>query len=113
MIKIESERFIKTTEVTEKSTRLYISSLEISAELFQKNIRAHWAIENKLHWTLDVSFHEDASRKRAENSAQNFSAMNKIALNVLKNDKTLKASVATKRLSAGWDENYLKTVLGF
>jgi predicted transposase YbfD/YdcC len=113
VIKIESERFIKTTEITERSTRLYISSLDISAELFQKNIRAHWAIENKLHWTLDVSFHEDASRKRAENSAQNFSAMNKIALNVLKNDKTLKASVATKRLSAGWDENYLKTVLGF
>ncbi len=113
IIKIESERYIKSTGVTEKSTRIYISSLDVPARTFQEYIRSHWSIENKLHWTLDVGFHEDASRKRAGNSAQNFSTMNKIALNIVKNDKTIKGSVMTKRLNAGWDEEYLKTILGF
>lgn len=113
LIKIESERYIKSTGVTEKSSRIYISSLDISAEMFQDHIRNHWGIENKLHWCLDVSFHEDASRKRAGNSAENFSSVNKIALNLLKNEKTLKASMMTKRLNAGWNPTYLKKILGF
>ncbi|MEI7597675.1 MAG: ISAs1 family transposase [Bacteroidota bacterium] len=110
IIKVESERYIKSTAKTEKSTRVYISSLNSTAENFQNYIRTHWSIENKLHWTLDVAFHEDDSRKRAGNSAQNFSVVNKIALNKLKNEKTLKASIMTKRLNAGWDEAYLKTI---
>jgi predicted transposase YbfD/YdcC len=58
----------------------YISSLDVSAENFQEHIRSHWGIENSLHWRLDVGFREDASRKRAGDSAQNFSVINKIAL---------------------------------
>jgi len=54
--------------------------------VFQKAIRSHWAIENKLYWTLDVVFFEDASRKRTKNTAQNFSILTKIALNLLKKD---------------------------
>jgi predicted transposase YbfD/YdcC len=69
-------------------------------------------VENKLHWCLDVAFREDASRKRAGDSAQNFSAINKIALTMLKKD-TLKASIMTKRLNAGWNEAYLKKLLEF
>ena len=113
IIKVESERHIKSTGVIEKSTRFYISSLNTTAENFQKYIRSHWSIENKLHWSLDVTFREDDSRKRAGNSAQNFSIVNKIALNKLKNDKTLKASIMTKRLNAGWNMDYLKIILGF
>jgi predicted transposase YbfD/YdcC len=113
LIKIESERYNKASQTTEKSTRFYISSLDASAQEFQQYIRLHWGIENKLHWSLDVSFHEDASRKRDGNSAQNYSVINKIALNLIKNDKTIKGSVMTKRLNAGWDQKYLSKILGF
>ena len=75
---------------------------------FQKNIRSHWGFENKLHWTLDVGFSEDASRKRNKNAAQNYSVLLKIALNLL---KTKKQGIAGKRLKAGWNENYLLKVL--
>ena len=113
IVKIESERYFKSTGKTEISSRIYISSLKDTAENFQNYIRSHWGIENKLHWTLDVSFREDASRKRTGNSAQNFSVVNKIALNLLKNDTSIKASVMSKRLNAGWNQEYLKNILGF
>ena len=112
IIKIDSVRYFKSTKKQESSTRIYISSLDVSAENFQEYIRSHWGIENKLHWCLDVGFREDASRKRAGDSAQNFSVINKIALTMLKKD-TLKASIMTKRLNAGWNEAYLKKILGF
>ena len=73
---------------------------------YQKNIRSHWGVENKLHWTLDVGFSEDASRKRNKNAAQNYSVLLKIALNLLKNEKTVKQGIAGKRLKAGWNDNY-------
>ena len=83
VVKIESAReFKNSNKPTEKAIRYYISSLESSAEKFQSDIRSHWAIENKLHWTLDVGFSEDASRKRNGNAAQNYSIVLKIALNL-------------------------------
>lgn len=112
VIKIESIREFKNSKKpTEKATRYYISSLENSADQYQKNIRSHWGIENKLHWALDVSFSEDSSRKRNKNAAQNYSVLLKIALNLLKNEKTEKQGIAGKRLKAGWNENYLLKVL--
>ena len=78
---------------------------------YQKNIRSHWGVENKLHWTLDVGFSEDASSKRNKNAVQNYSVLLKIALNLLKNEKTEKQGIACKRLKAGWKENYLLKVL--
>jgi len=57
---------------------------------FQSAIRSHWAIENKLHWTLEVAFSEDASRKRAGNASQNYVLLLKIPLDLLKNEKTEK-----------------------
>ncbi len=83
IIKIESIRQFKNSDKpAEKAIRYYISSLQCNAENFQGKIRSHWAIENKLHWTLDVAFAEDASRKRAGNAAQNYSTLLKIALNI-------------------------------
>lgn len=114
VIKVESTReFKNSTKKTEQSIRYYISSLKASAEELQKKIRAHWSIENKLHWTLDVSFGEDASRKRNGYAAQNFSTLNKIALNLLKNEKSIKIGVKGRRLKAGWDDDYLKKVIKF
>ena len=112
IIKVESTRVFKnSTKPNEKAIRYYISSLDCDAKSFQKYIRAHWEIENKLHWTLDVAFSEDASRKRNGNAAQNFSVMLKIALNLLKNEKTEKQGVKGKRLKAAWDNKYLLKVL--
>lgn len=112
VIKIESIREFKNSDKpVQKAKRYYISSIKISSEDFQKAIRSHWSIENKLHWTLDVAFSEDASRKRAGNSTQNFSTLNKIALNLLKNEKSTKIGIKSKRLKAGWDNHFLIKVL--
>ncbi|GAB6007445.1 ISAs1 family transposase [Dysgonomonas reticulitermitis] len=107
LVKIESERYIKSSGKTEKETRLYISSLVADAKLINQSIRAHWSVENSLHWVLDVGFNEDRSRKRNGFAAQNYSLLNRIALNLLKNDKITKVGVRGKRLKAGWDNNYL------
>jgi len=112
IIKIESVREFKNSDKQpEKATRYYIASLVDTAANYQKNIRSHWGVENKLHWTLDVAFSEDASRKRNNNAAQNYSILLKIALNLLRNEKTEKQGIAGKRLKAGWNEDYLLKVL--
>jgi len=113
LVKLESERHIKATGKTETSTRYYISSKAATADYFQQNIRPHWAIENKPHWMLDVIFHEDQSRKRAGNAAQNFSLINKIALSILRNETSVKIGVKGRRLLAGWDNNFLLKILKF
>jgi predicted transposase YbfD/YdcC len=74
-------------------------------------VRGHWAVENKLHWQLDVSFREDECRVRAGHAAENLSRLRRLALNLLKRDTTVKNGVAAKRLKAGWDEHYLLRLL--
>ncbi len=74
-------------------------------------IRSHWQVENALHWSLDVSFNEDASRIRNGYGAENFSRLRRIALNLLKRETTLKVGIKIKRLRAGWDEDHLLKVL--
>jgi predicted transposase YbfD/YdcC len=64
----------------------YISSLSPNASHLNRSTRAHWGIENSLHWVIDFAFNEDQSRKRAGHAAQNYSVLNRIALNVLKNE---------------------------
>ena len=73
--------------------------------------RNHWRIENSCHWVLDVAFREDASRIRKDNSGENFAIVRRIALNLLKSEKSTKLGVANKRLKAAWDNNYLTTIL--
>ncbi len=95
-----------------REQRLYITSHEDKdADFIANAIRSHWFVENKLHWQLDVSFNEDKNRSRSGYAAENFSMMNKIALNLLKNEKSVKVGVKTKRLKAGWDEAYMMKVL--
>lgn len=112
VIRIESIREFKNSDKpTELAVRYYISSLQAAPEDFQNAIRSHWSIENSLHWILDVAFGEDASRKREKNAPQNFSMLNKIALNLLKNEKSTKVGVKSRRMKAGWDNEYLLKVL--
>ena len=111
LIKIEAERQIKSTGEPQNETRYYISSLQVGAQQLNGYARSHWGIENSLHWILDVAFHEDQSRKRAGNSAENFSVINRIALNLLRNENSTKQGVKGKRLKAGWSNDYLEIVL--
>ena len=120
LVRVEAERYIKASGKTENETRYYtayfvhstsISSLPADAQLLSNSIRSHWGVENSLHWVLDVAFNEDNSRKRAGNAAQNFSVLNRIALNLLKNEIATKVGVRGRRLKAGWDNEYLKKIL--
>jgi predicted transposase YbfD/YdcC len=95
---VESVRYFKSTGKEEKDSRLYITSLEANALLINGAVRFHWSIENSLHWVLDEAFTEDNSRKRNGFAAQNYSILNRIALNLLKNEKTTKVGVRGKRL---------------
>jgi predicted transposase YbfD/YdcC len=111
VVRIQAERFHKASGEVEEETRYYISSLPPEAARLNRAIRQHWGIENSLHWVLDLAFHEDQSRKRAGHAAQNFSRLNRIALNLLKNDKSLKVGVRGRRLAAGWDNDFLLRLL--
>ena len=111
VVKIESTRFHKSNGKEEKEIRFYITSSKENAEVIGTGVRSHWAIENNLHWQLDVSFNEDYSRKRDGYAAQNFSLLNRIALNLIKQEQSKKRSVKGKRLDAGWDNEYLLKIL--
>jgi len=103
---------VKQKGKTTIEQRYYITTLDIKEiKDFAKGVRSHWGIENSLHWVLDVNFREDHSRKRKDNSAKNFSFVVKIALNLLKREKTLKTSIKGKRLEAAWNVEYLEKVI--
>ena len=111
IVKIDSHRYIKATGKEETEVRLYISSMAPNAKKIEKCIRAHWGIENSLHWVLDVAFNEDRSTKTNPIAVQNFSIINRIALNLVANEKSKKRSIKGKRLDAGWDNDYLLKIL--
>jgi len=106
---VESQRTINGTTSTER--RYYLLSLESDVHKFAKSVRNHWSIENQLHWILDVSFKEDDSQCCGGYSAENLAVIRHIGLNLLSRDKKSKVGVKAKRLKAGWNNNYLKSVL--
>ena len=91
--------------------RYYILSKYLAARRFAEAVRGHWGIENQLHWQLDVTFGEDQSRIRQGHADANFSILRRTALSLLKNETTLNVGIKNKRLTAGWDEDYLEKVL--
>ncbi|MBD0296255.1 MAG: ISAs1 family transposase [Flavisolibacter sp.] len=111
LVEISTERMSKTTGQTQREARYYISSLQADAKKFNEAIREHWGIENNLHWSLDVAFDEDSSQKSAGNAAENFAIITRIALNLIKNDKTKKTSMKNKRHLAGWDNSFLASLI--
>jgi predicted transposase YbfD/YdcC len=97
---------------TSREHHYYISSLPADdPEKLLAYIRGHWSVENRLHWSLDISFADDDRRTRVGYGAENASRLARIALNLLKAEKTLKASMKSKRLMCGWEHDYLLKVL--
>ncbi|TMO69017.1 ISAs1 family transposase, partial [Pseudoalteromonas aurantia] len=92
-------------------TRYYISSAQLSAEELANHVRSHWAVENQLHWVLDVSFREDNCPINRGHAAENFSTFRHVGLNQLKRESTLKASVRRKQRRAAMDTEYLDKVI--
>jgi predicted transposase YbfD/YdcC len=106
---VSAERRIGTNRSRE--TRYYITSVENNATLILESIRAHWGIENGLHWVLDIGFREDESRVRKDHAPENMAVLRHIALNLLKQEQTAKIGIKAKRLKAAWDQDYLLKVL--
>ncbi len=106
---VESQREMNGKVSVEQ--RYYILSIESDVQRFATAVRSHWSIENQLHWILDVGFGEDAAQSCQGYSAENLAVIRHIGINLLSRDKESKVGVKTRRLQAGWDDNYLKTVL--
>jgi predicted transposase YbfD/YdcC len=107
---VESERHIDDKVSMER--RYYITSLPSNAKQFASSVRAHWGVENDLHWCLDVRFREDDCRVRKDHAPENFAVIRHIALNLLKKEKSYKGGIKAKRLKSAWDRDYLLKVLG-
>ncbi len=110
VVKVDSERYIKSSAQTTTQTRFYISSLTQDAKTINSKVRKHWAIENRLHWMLDVVFQEDASRRRRGNSAANFNIIAKVALALIEQTPH-KKSKRQRRFKAGFDPKFREKVL--
>lgn len=94
-----------------KEVRDFISSLPVDADRLAFAIREHWSIENKLHWSLDVTFNEDQSRIRQGHAAENAALLRRLSLSILKQDTWYSNSLRCKRLRAGWETSALEHFL--
>jgi predicted transposase YbfD/YdcC len=91
--------------------RHYVSSARLPPERFAEAVHAHWAIENSLHWVLDVTFDEDRARNRKDNGPENLPILRRLTLNLL--CKALpKLPVSRKRKRAGWSDPIARSIIG-
>jgi predicted transposase YbfD/YdcC len=111
VIVVETIRMAHQHAPVTSDYRMYLSSLVRSATAFVTMIRQHWDIENKLHWSLDVTFNEDRCRIRKDHAPENIVAVRHIALNLLRQEHSHRMSLRQKRLLCSLDEHYLLTVL--
>ena len=109
---VESRRQVGEAPATVER-RYYLSSLDVDVDRFARAVRNHWAIENSLHWVLDVQCGEDDSRVRTGHAAANLATLRRLALNLLKRDRTKKRGIKGKQLNASWDHAYLLSLLAF
>lgn len=114
IVRVTATRTNKKTGVSSEQARYYICSLKNpSAERIQVAVRAHWRIENSLHWVLDMAMREDDSRIRTDHAPANMAVLRHIALNVIRSDKTRKVGIKASAKKAGWSNAYLESLLGW
>jgi predicted transposase YbfD/YdcC len=106
---VESEREVDGHITME--TRYFISSLPGDAKRFAAAARGHWAVENSLHWSLDIAFREDDSRIRSGHAQENLAIIRRLALTLIKRDDQRKIGVKASRKRAGWDTEYIERLL--
>src|SRR5689334_11076759 len=111
VLAVETIRGIPGRGTVTAEIRYYLSSAALLPEALAAAIRNHGKVENGLHWVLDVTFREDASRVRERTAARNLALLRKIALNLARADGTLKASLKGKRKYAGWDDAFMATLI--
>ena len=95
---------------TSTSRRFFISSLPLDERLLARAVRAHWGIENRLHWVLDVVFHDDLMRLRTENGPRNMATIKQMAMNLIRAAPG-KDHLKVRRKAAAWDHEYLKALI--
>ena len=110
---VESCRQLQSRRSNSPSTqwRFYLSSVKPEAAALLAAVRAHWQVENKVHWCLDVAFEEDGSRARRDHSAENLAVLRRLALNLLRQDHSAKHGLKARRLRAAWNNDYLLRLL--
>jgi len=111
VLAVETIRHVNGTSKVDREVRYLLSSCPDSPAILGKAIRSHWAVENALHWVLDVTFREDDSRVRDRTAARNLALLRKIALNIIGRDRTSKASVRGRRKKAAWNDAYMLKLL--
>jgi predicted transposase YbfD/YdcC len=109
VVKIWTERQIGRKK--SRKSRYYICSRVASAADLLEGTRAHWGVENNVHWVLDVVFDEDESRIRTGHAQQNLATMRRIAINMLNQEQARKDSLKGKRQLAGWDQSYMERIV--
>ena len=106
---VESAR--DTGEDVKTERRYFVSSLGADAEQFAHAVRAHWGIENRLHYMLDVVYREDACRVRKDYGPRTLALIRKIALTIARSDKKSKTSIRGRAQQMAWSEDYLESLL--
>jgi predicted transposase YbfD/YdcC len=105
------ESTVTRAGATSTARRYYLSSVAMEAPVFAAVVRAHWRIENSLHWVLDVGFDEDRARNRRDHGPENLTTLRKLALNVLRATRP-DISIRRKRKRSGWSDEFARSVLG-
>lgn len=114
LVMVESTREIPGsspgTDRIERETRFYITSLALPAVHIGAFVRDHWAVENSLHWVMDMVFRDDECRLRTDHAPANFTTLKHIALNLIRRAKT-KDSIRLRRKVAAWDDEFLVSLI--
>ena len=105
------EPTVERDDRTTTSRRYYLSSAKLPAAAFARAVRAHWGIENGVHWVLDVDFDEDRARNRKDHGPENLAIIRKLALNVLRRARP-DISIRRKRKRSGWSDAFARTIIG-
>jgi len=108
VVMVESSREI--SEKIEQEKRLYITSLVLLAHLVGPAVRSHWAIENGLHWVMDMLFRDDECRVRTDNAPANFTTIKHMAHNLFRN-APWRNSLRSRRQAAAWDDDFLASLV--